>query len=147
MNYSFTDLIMTVAHPYVGRYEAQGEGVGSVQVQMSTDRTSHDIAADGSVMVSKVRARNGTVAFAVQQTSNFNVWLSNWFKYLETAPANQWAETLIELRSPAMGIVITCTGVSPQKQADRSYQATGQQVTWTMMVSDIDQRDYAVGGS
>lgn len=137
--YSFADVIMTISHPAIGQYVATGAGLGSITTTMTTDRTAHDISADGSVMVSKIKGRNGTHAISVQQTSDLNKWLLKLYNYLETAPTNQWAGITIVIRSPQMQDLITSTGVSFQKLPDRPYQTQGQQVTWNLMAADIQQ--------
>jgi len=137
--YSFADVTLTINHPKVGKYIASGGGIGSINLSMSNDRTVHDIAADGSVMVSKIRARNGQLSLAIQQTSPLNKWLTKWFNYLETASTSAWADTTVTIRCPVMGDSKILTGVSPQKQADVPYQAQGQQVTWNLMAADIQQ--------
>ncbi len=38
-----------------------------------------------------------------------------------------------------MGDSYSIAGISPQKQASRSYKAQGQQVSWTLMAADIQQ--------
>ncbi|HBC94296.1 MAG TPA: DUF3277 domain-containing protein [Pelotomaculum sp.] len=137
--YSFADVSVVIKHPSVGRITANGEGLGNISISMATDRTAHDVAADGTVMVSKIRGRNGTVSIATQQSSSLNRWLKKWYNYLETADADEWADATITIRSNVMDDHHTITGVSPQKQPDRPYQAQGQQVTWTLMAADIQQ--------
>jgi hypothetical protein len=137
--YSFADVNFTISHPAVGQRVVNGEGIGNINIAMTTERTVHDVAADGSIMVSKLKGRNGTVTLAIQQTSDLNKWLLRWYNYLEAAPADQWAATVITIRSPMMRDLIIATGVSPQKLPDRPYQAQGQHVTWTLMAADIQQ--------
>lgn len=137
--YSFSDVSMTISHPAVGQFLANGAGVGSITVSMSTDRTTHDVAADGRVMVSKVKGRNGSIAIAVQQDSELNRWLTKLFNYLDFAPASVWADIRIILRSPSMQELVTATSVSFQKLADKPYQSQGQQLSWNLMAGDIQQ--------
>ena len=137
--YSFADVTVTFAHPAIGQYVANGQGIGSITTTMTTERTSHEVAADGSVMISKIKGRNGSHAIAVQQTSDLNKWLLKLYNYLETAPTDQWAGIAIVVRSPQMHDLITSTGVSFQKLPDRPYQAQGQQITWQLMSADIQQ--------
>lgn len=137
--YSFADVTMTISHPAIGQYVASGAGIGSITTTMATDRTTHDVSADGSIMVSKIKGRNGSHAVSVQQTSDLNKWLLRLYNYLENAAANEWARTTIVMRAPRMGEMITSTGVSFQKLPDKPYQAQGQQVTWNLMAADIQQ--------
>lgn len=137
--YSFADVSMVISHPSYGRYVANGAGIGSITTTMATDRTAHSVSADGSVMVSKIMGRNGSHAIEVQQISALNRWLLGLYNYLEYAPANEWADIAIVLRSPTMGDVITSNGVSFQKLPDKPYQSQGQQITWQLMSADIQQ--------
>lgn len=135
--YSFQDVDLVLAHPNVGTYTISGEGVGSVGVNMANDRTAHDTAADGSVMITKIKTRSGILPLVVQQTSSANKWLQRWSNYLESAPASEWARTTAMIRSKSTGETINCNGVTPQKMADKMFQAQGQNVTWNLMAADI----------
>lgn len=135
--YSFLDLSGAIAHPSLGAYTFTGEGVGELTVAMSTERTAHDVAADGSVMVSKIAGNNGTISLSVQQTSSVHKWLLNWFNYLVQAPTGEWAQTSAALRNTADGSSHIITGISPQKVPDKPYQSQGQRVTWVLMAAEI----------
>ena len=137
--YSFDDVSVTFSHAAVGQYVASGQGIGSLGVSMATDRSVQDVAADGSVMTSKIRGRNGTVTISAQQTSDLHKWLLKLYNYLETAPTNQWAGITIVVRSPSMQDKVTATGVSFQKIPDRQWQAQGQQLMWTLLAADVQQ--------
>ncbi|MBG9773567.1 phage protein [Brevibacillus laterosporus] len=137
--YSFEDVSMVISHPSVGQYVATGSGLGSISTAMATERTTHDVAADGTVMVSKIKGRNGSHTISVQQTSDLNKWLLKLYNYLEQAPASEWAGIKITVRASTMQELIRSTGVSFQKLPDKPYQAQGQQVPWVLMASDIDQ--------
>lgn len=135
--YSMLDVTGSITHPGVGAYTFTGEGVGEMTVSMATDRTSHDVAADGSVMVSKMPGNNGSITIQVQQTSTFNAWLVKWYNYLDAAKTDEWAETNILIRAPEMGVSHVAIGVSPQKIGDQPYQAQGSRITWTLMCANL----------
>jgi len=137
--YSFSDVQFTISHPSVGKRVANGEGIGTITVTMTTERTAHDVAADGSIMVSKIRGRNGNITLSIQQTSDLHKWLLRWYNYIEAADSSEWASASIVIRSPFMKDLITASGVSPQKLPDRPYQAQGQHVNWVLMCADIQQ--------
>lgn len=136
--YSFSDVSLVLSHPSVGKCTITGEGVGSVTVSRANDNTQHDVAADGSVMVSKVNTKNGTIAIAIQQTSSAHVWLKKLVSYLLTAPTSEWARASAVLKNPSLGETINMSGISPQKRPDAAYQQTGQQVTWNLMAATIN---------
>lgn len=139
--YGFGDVTLVVSHPAVGRFTAHGSGIGSVTFTMSTERTAHDVAADGTIMITKIEGNNGTIALAVQQTSSFQVYLTKLFNYLRTAPPSQWALIGLTLRSVSMQELINATGVSFQQMADKPFQQQGQQLTWTLMAANITQQN------
>ncbi len=136
--YSFQDLAGAIAHPQLGAYTFTGEGVGSVMVSMAGDNTSHDIAADGSCMVSKVIRKNGTIVITCQQTSRVHKWLLAAFNALYVADTSEWARMGATLRNTSDGTSHVAAGISFQKPADKPYQAQGQNVTWTLMAADIE---------
>ncbi|WP_074951084.1 phage protein [Alicyclobacillus macrosporangiidus] len=137
--YSFADVSAVVSHPSLGQYVANGAGLGSIRVTMATENTKHDVAADGSVMVTKTIGKNGTIAFEIQQTSGFDQWLRNSYNYLYTADTSQWAQMSIVIRSPIMGDLITATGCAFKIRPERPYEADGQKVTWEIMAANIDE--------
>lgn len=135
--YSFADVSLVISHPKVGSCTLTGKGLGSVSVARANDMTQHDIAADGSTMVSKVVTKNGTMGINLQQTSTGHKWLKKWLAYCVGAPTNEWAQTKATLKFPAYGEQIDMNGISPQKRPDAAYQAAGQQVNWNLMVAEI----------
>lgn len=136
--YSFLDLSGAIAHPNLGAYTFTGEGAGEITVTMSTEKSAHDVAADGSVMVSKIAGRNGQISISAQQTSALHKWLLAAYNYLfELAPTNQWAAISATLRNTADGTSHLLTGLSFSKVPDKAYQAQGQRVTWTLLAADI----------
>lgn len=137
--YSFDDVTCTMVHPLVGLHTVTGTGVGSIGVTMNTTKTVHDIAADGSVMISKIPGNNGTIAIEVQQTSSFHKWLLGYYNAVVAAPSAMWAQASIVIQDKVGGITITALSVSPEKRADRSYQAEGQRVTWNLMAANIQE--------
>ena len=104
--YSFTDLAGSISHPTLGFYLFDGTGVGSVSISKATDRTAHDIAADGSVMVSKIAGNNGTVSIETQQTSELHKWLLAWFNALCQLPTSEWASTSMTRTQMSCGFIL-----------------------------------------
>jgi hypothetical protein len=135
--YSFEDLAGAVAHPSLGAYTFTGEGVGEIVISMATDKSVHDVAADGTVMVSKVLGDNGTITIKCQQTSLIHKWLLFAFNTLKVSDSSEWAKMGATLRNVSDGTSHIATGMSFKKVPDKSYQAHGQQVTWEIMAADI----------
>lgn len=140
MNYStyaFEDVDVIVSHPSVGSFNFNGAGMGSITIAMSNDVSSHDVAADGSVMTSKIKAANGTASIAVQQTSSGAAFLKKLNAYVNTAPSSEFTRTVISVVSKKQGVNITCTGVSPQKSPDAAFAQAGAQVTYAYLAQRI----------
>ena len=137
--YSFADVSLVLSHPSVGQCTLTGQGLGSVAIARTNDNTQHDVAADGSVLVSKVLSKNGTMQVAIQQTSEAQAWLKKWYNYLIVAPTSEWARTNAVLKNPSGNETFNMSGISPQKRPDASFQATGQQVTWNFMCAEITE--------
>lgn len=137
--YSFEDVTGSFSHDSVGAASTTGAGLGSITTSMSTDKTVHEVAADGSVMISKVAGDNGTVVITMQQTSELNKYFLKWYNYIKTAATSEWAKMNVTIKSKNLGEITTCTGVSPQKLADRPYQSQGQMITWNLMAAEITE--------
>ena len=135
--YSFLDLSGALAHPDLGAYIFTGEGIGQLTISMTTDKTSHNIAADGVVMVSKIAGHNGQVQIQCQQTSKVHKWLLAAYNALHIADTDAWAQMAATLRNTSDGTSHLATGISFQKIGDKAYQAQGQMVTWVLMAADI----------
>lgn len=140
--YSFKDLTGAFAHPLAGTYAFVGQkGLGQISISMSTEKTAHDVAADGSVMVSHIAGDNGSVSIEVQQTSDLHAFLLTWYNLIKTAAQNSdvsnWATGAITMRNLVDGSTHIVKGISPSKNPDKTYAAQGGRITWALMAADI----------
>ena len=138
--YAFASVDFIFTHPAQGQYSAQGEGLGDITITMTNDVSAHNLASDGSVMISRIEAKNATITMTIQQTSAMNRWLERLYNYLQTAPNDQWAAASIVLNDRLNNDRTTCTGVSFQKRPDLSYQQQGQQRSWTLMAATVEKQ-------
>jgi len=135
--YSFTDLSSALASASLSAYVFTGQGVKQLTVVMSTDRTAHNVAADGSIMVSKIAGNNGQIQIQCQQTSALHKWLLAAFNAKVLEDTSSWADIAATLRNTSDGSSHVVTGISFGKVPDKSYQAQGQMVTWNLYAADI----------
>lgn len=135
--YSFKNVTVVIEHPSIGSMSTEGDGVGSISIAMSNDKSSHNLAADGTVMISKIAGSNGTVAIAVQQVSQSNEYLKKLYNYCEANEDSSFAATTIRITDKNANDIYTCTGVTPQKLADAKYAAQGDLRTWNMLAAEI----------
>jgi hypothetical protein len=137
--YSFEDVTGSFTHPSVGSASTTGAGLGTIVISMAGDKTAHDKASDGTVMISKLAGKNGTIAVTMQQTSDLNKYLLKWYNYIDNADASEFALMNLMIKSKNLGDSTVCTGVTPQKLSDRPYQAQGQMITWNLMAAEITE--------
>lgn len=136
--YSFLDLAGAIAHPAFLPFQLTGEGSGDISITMANEKTVHDLANDGSVMVSKIAGKNGTVSIACQQTSPVHKYLLKLYNFLEEAPVSAWAGIAIAFRNVNDGSSHALIGVSFAKKADKAYAQHGGKVSWSLMAAEIN---------
>ena len=141
--YSFKDLSGALTNPLIDPITLSGGyvGIGSITIEMMTQRTVHDVAADGVVMPTYVAGDNGTVAIEIQQTSSLHHDLLSLYNKLKTAAdggdASNWASTAFTFRTLMDGSHHVITGASFQKTPPKPYAVHGGRVTWTFMAANI----------
>lgn len=140
--YSFKDSSGAFTHPLAGAFPFAGQiGMNQLHVAMATEQTVHDLAADGTIMVSAVAGDNGSLAIEVQQTSLLHQFLLAWYNQIkilrDQGNVQDWATAAVTVRNMVDGSTHVCTGVSPSKIPDKVYAAQGQKLTWNLMCADI----------
>ena len=141
--YSFKDLTGVLTNPVFGvslALTGGNVGIGSVTIAMTTERTVHDVAADGVIMGSYLAGNNGTIDIEVQQTSVLHHQLLALYNQCIIAANNEdvsgWMATNISFRTILDGSVHILNGVSFGKIPDKPYQAAGQKIRWALLAAD-----------
>lgn len=140
--YSFESTTLNISHPDFGFYSAYGKGLGDITVSMANDITTHDVAADLSVIVSRSVKKNGTLQLNVSQASDFNRWLNKFVNKLEAESVDKFALATIVLKNNSTGETWELSGVSPQRKPDANYQSTAQTRNWVFMFADSNISQY-----
>lgn len=135
--YSFLDLQAVINHPSKGTYIFGGEGIGEINIEMLTEKTAHEVAADGVVMGSKIAGDNGQITINVQQTSNLHHWLLDAYNASMVSDASDWMGISARLWNVVDGAGHMCRGGSFQKLGPKGYKAQGQMVSWILMFADV----------
>jgi hypothetical protein len=140
--YAFKSVVGAFADPDVGSFPFAGqEGVKHITIGNATDRTVHDTAADGTIMVSYVSGASGYAEIECQQNSTLNQFLVNWanakFTESENGGAANFAAAALKLVDLLSGANHTLTGVSPLKIPDKAYGPSGASVTWRLMAAQV----------
>ena len=141
--YSFKDLTGVLTNPVFGvsiPLTGGNIGMGSITIAMTTERTVHDVSADGTVMGSYIAGNNGTIDIEVQQTSTIHHQLLALYNQAIIAANNEdvsgWMATNISFRAILDGSVHILSGVSFGKIPDKPYQAAGQKIRWALLAAD-----------
>lgn len=140
--YSFKDVVGSLTNPASGSFIIAGGNIGLKRFVISnaTDRTSHNTAADGYVLVSYIAGDSGKISVDVLQNSTLDQFLVGLFNTLKTAAdaadVSNWAATTVLLNSLLTGMTHTLTGASFTKVPDRTYEGEGTTVTWELMAAN-----------
>jgi len=135
--YSFEEVSVVISHPALGQFVASGQGLKSISVSRPNDMRQDDLAGDGHVMVSKMPSPNGGIVMTCQQTSPFQDFMTKLTNYLKTAPASEFAKGTIVISPVNQNIRHYGRGVTPQKMADKNYEAAGGTVPWNLMCAEL----------
>lgn len=138
--YSFEDTSFTISHPSVGSFDAYGTGIGDISIAYSNDVTTHEVAADLAVIVSKSAKKNATITINALQTSELNSWLTRWANYIESASTSEFALASAVLKNSSTGEQWNCTGISHQKKSGGSFKSTAETKQWVLMVANAEQQ-------
>jgi len=137
--YSFADVSCTISHPLTGSKTVSGEGIGKILVSYTDELTGSDLAADGSVMITKIASTRGKVSFEIQQTSSLNKWLLAYANAVTNADASYWASASIAIGELFdNGVNTNANEVALVKRPDRSDAQQGDKVTWDFFVGDLE---------
>jgi hypothetical protein len=142
--YSFKALTGVITNPVFGvtiPLTGGNLGAGKIDISMTTVRTEHDVAADGTVMPSYIAGDNGSVMITVQETSSLHsALLALYNACLAAASTGQvagWAANTISFRLSTDNSVHVLTGVSFEKFPDKPYQAKCAQIDWKLLAANI----------
>lgn len=142
--YSFKSLTGVLTNPVFGvtiPLTGGNIGVGSITIRMTMTRTTHDVAADGTVMPSYVAGDNGEVDIQVQETSAIHAELLGLYNqcvlFADNEDVSGWAANAISFTLLIDGSIHTLTGVSFDKIPDKPYEANGQKMTWKLLAANI----------
>lgn len=139
-SYSFVDVSCIVSHPLIGQRQFTGESSESVTVAYTDDRTQSAIAADGSVMHSKIVSSRGTVTLELQQTSTNNTWLTNAVNVVDNASTPDWSHwTITIVENFDNGIKTVASYCALQKRPDRKDAQNGDNISWPFLAMSIAQ--------
>lgn len=137
--YSFEDHQVVLSHPDVGTFKLSDGGIGRVVIAYAGENSRHTTSADGSVVINKMKNKSGTVSIDVLQTSDANGWLKKYVNYLNNSPTSRFGLGRLVLTG-VNGESTVCTGVTPQKMADVTYDAEATVRNWALLAADVTMK-------
>ena len=139
--YSLEDTKVVLDHPYVGTANLHLCGRGKMVISYSGDISSHTMTADGTVIINKLRAENGVITIEVPQNSIADDFLQKWCRYLRNTMHPEYFHlSTLTITDQAAGFTILCTGVTPQKIADRTFDRSSTNLTYTLLAASITEQ-------
>lgn len=129
--YSFQDVSASIAG--VGGVFPLGSGSGAAEegitVEMTEDKNTMTIGADGSGMHSLHAGKSATVTVRLLKTSPVNAQLGSMYS-LQTASAAAHGKNVILIQDVSRGDVITCSEVAFAKAPAVNYAKDGGTNEW-----------------
>lgn len=141
-SYSFKDLAAVLNHPLAGPFVIQGQlGLGHVTVDPSSEHTTHDVSADGNVLISITPGDNAVVTFEMQQNSSLHRYFLNWWNAVNAAMQNgdmdNAANLTVTLRNTVTGTSHRALGGSPPKVPGTPYGPQAARISWPIPFGDV----------
>ena len=139
--YSLPDCRTVLYHPDVGTANLHQCGHGRITVSAAGDPTSHTVAADGYIVVNRLKSTNGTITLEIPQNSLGDWFLRQWAKWQKNCQDPSWiALGALTIQDAAGGFSVVCTGVTMQKVPDRVFDRTGTNLTCTLLATTITEQ-------
>ena len=128
-------------HPDVGTANIHQCGHGKITVSAAGDLTSHTTAADGYVVVNKLKSTNGTIAIEIPQNSIGDWFMRRWINWQKNCQdPSRIALGTLTIQDSAGGFSVVCTGVSLQKAPPRVFDRTATNLVYTLLATTISQQ-------
>ena len=139
--YSLADTKAVLYHPYVGTANLHLCGRGKMVISYSGDLSAHTLTADGSVIINRMKADNGIITLEIPQNSLADHFLRKWCKYLRNKARPEFFYlTTLTVTDQAGEFTILCSGVTPQKIPDRTFDRSSTNLTYTLLAASISEQ-------
>jgi hypothetical protein len=138
--YSFLDVQATITGPGGSFNLGTGAGVAEegIDIEMSEDKNTMTVGADGTPMHSLHAGNAGTVIVRILKTSPVNAKLQAMYDLQRTSSA-LWGNNLITINNTASGDNDGCRAVAFKKQPKNTYAKDAGINEWSFDAGFIDQ--------
>ena len=139
--YSLAETKVVLRHPDVGTANLHQCGTGKIVISASGDLSSHTATADGYVVINKLKSENGLITLEVPQNSEGDRFLRKWVRYLRGCKdLKRYPKSTLTVTDGGGGFTLLCTGVTPQKVPDRTWDRSGTNITYTLLAASITEK-------
>ena len=132
--YSFDDIDFTITLADES-YTMAGDGIGELTYEYLPTTSVQDVAADASVMTSKIIARNARFTFSTQQTSFLHKYFISKFNDLNNRSTEDWAEGTVVITDRLNNIIIRAEHLAFEKPAGATFAAEGGRTSWPFVAA------------
>jgi hypothetical protein len=137
--YSFIDVAATLSGP--GGTFSLGYGSGNseegITVELTEDKNTMTVGADGSVMHSLHAGNSGSITIRYLKTSPINALLNQMYDFQRVSSA-LWGSNTIVISDPARGDQISARQVAFRKMPNIVYAKDGGTQEWSFHAGIID---------
>ncbi len=138
--YSFLDVQASIVGP--GGSFSIGSGAGAAEegitVEMSEDKNTMVMGADGTPMHSLHGGKGATVTVRLLKTSPVNANLSQMYA-LQTESSSLHGANVLVIKNNVTGDQITCRACAFKKFPTQTYAKEGGMIEWTFDAGIVDQ--------
>lgn len=139
--YSFIDVAAAINGP--GGSFQLGYGSGNAEegitVEMTEDKSTMNVGADGSVMFSLHAGNAGKATVRLQKVSPVNAMLSDLYN-TQRASSALWGQNTIVLSNPVSGDTFNLAQVAFTKHPNMTWAKEGGMIDWEFVVGVVDPK-------
>lgn len=136
--YSFKDVQCSIVGPGGAFSLGSDAGVaeGGITIEMSSDKDTMLIGADGTSMHSLAAGQGGTVTIRLLKVSSVNFQLSALYD-LQSSSSALWGLNTIVVSDISRGDVTTCLQCAFRRQPSNTYAKDGNIIEWAFNAGHV----------
>lgn len=137
-SYSFIDVVSSIVGPggaFSLGYGA-GDAEGGISIELSEDKDTMVIGADGQPMHSLHAGQGGTVTVRLLKTSPTNFLLSSMYA-LQTSSSALHGQNIIAIANLASGDAVSCQFCAFKRQPANTWAKDGNIIEWAFNAGKI----------
>jgi hypothetical protein len=137
--YSFKDVVASLTGPTGNANLGYGAALTDegISIDMSGDKNTMSIGADGNVMHSLHADKSGIITVHCQKVSVTNSILQAMYDAQQVS-SSLWGQNVITIREVESGDITTATKCAFKKKPNLNYKKDGDMIDWSFDAGFID---------